>query len=133
MMSLTTNLLKRILQLPADALISSSKKLRRQRLSPTFYPYMADEDGFILLESSEQNRDRDRIFGLPIPPQDLWEGYGITTDHFLNSGKIDTDRMKEIIHASNFHIRDQNRILDLGCAAGRMIRWLHDHADRCEI
>jgi hypothetical protein len=84
-----TTLLKQLLQRPADALIASSKKLPNKiseslmgdpHLSEKFYPYKADQTFYILLKSSEQNREKQ----LPTPPQDLWEGYGKTVDSIIN-------------------------------------------------
>src|SRR6266851_2869045 len=140
-MGVTASLLKRFLRFPADALIPSSKKLpskiaelvmRDPHLHEKFYPYEADQEFFILLKSSRQDSDRDNI-GLPMPPQDLWAGYGTTAEYFLNSGNVDVDRMKKILDSSGFRIQDGNRVLDLGCASGRMMRWFDDFADRCEV
>jgi hypothetical protein len=140
-MGMIANLLKKILQIPADALVASSKKLpniiasvkKDARFYGIFYPYKADQESFILLKSHDQSLNLDNFIGLPIPPQELWEDYGIAAEYFLSSGKTDIDQMKEILCLSDFRIQDGNRILDLGCAAGRMIRWLYENADRCEI
>jgi ubiquinone/menaquinone biosynthesis C-methylase UbiE len=133
-----TALLKQLLQRPADALIASSKKLPNKiseslmsdpHLSEKFYPYKADQTFYILLKSSDQSRET----RLPTPPQDLWEGYGKTEEEFLISGKVHVDKMKQILDSSGFRIQARNRVLDLGCASGRMIRWLDDLAEQSEI
>src|SRR6516225_977879 len=140
-MGTAKRLLKQFLQLPSDALIASSKKLpgkisdsviRDPRLHDKFYPYEADRDFFILLKSSRRDPDGDNR-GLPLPPQDLWAGYGTTAEYFLHSGNLDVDTMKKILDSSGFSIQDGNRLLDFGCASGRMMRWLDDMADRCEV
>jgi ubiquinone/menaquinone biosynthesis C-methylase UbiE len=41
--------------------------------------------------------------------------------------------MKRILESSGFYIKEGNRILDWGCHTGRMIRWLDDIAEQCEI
>jgi len=41
--------------------------------------------------------------------------------------------MRSILSDSGYSFADGHRVLELGCAAGRMIRWLGDVADRCEI
>jgi ubiquinone/menaquinone biosynthesis C-methylase UbiE len=41
--------------------------------------------------------------------------------------------MKKILGSVGFRIQDGNRVLDLGCASGRMIRWLNDFAEQCKI
>ncbi len=122
--------LKWILRHPADALIASSRTM--SSFSGKFYPYQAGQTSYILLKSSGNGPDYHET-RLPIPPQDLWEGYGATITDFLNSGKVHVAKMHEIFSASDFLIRQGNRVLDLGCAAGRMIRWFDDLAGRCEV
>jgi cyclopropane fatty-acyl-phospholipid synthase-like methyltransferase len=60
-------------------------------------------------------------------------GYGTTIDGFLSSGKTHIETMKRILESSGFCIKEGNRVLDFGCAAGRMIRWFDDIAEQCEI
>jgi SAM-dependent methyltransferase len=131
--------LKRFLQFPADALIASSKKLpnrilesahRSVYLSDSFYPYKPEQESYILLKTSGRQRAH---FELPVPPQDLWMGYGTTPECFLDSGKIHVATMKKILESSGFRIKERNRVLDFGCSSGRMIRWLDDFAKQCEI
>jgi ubiquinone/menaquinone biosynthesis C-methylase UbiE len=140
-MGAARRLLKQFLQFPADALIASSKKLpgkisdtfqRDPRLHDKFYPYEADREFFILLKSSRRDPDRGNR-GLPLPAQDLWAGYGTTAEYFLNSGNVDVKTMKKVLASSGFRIQDGNRLLDFVCAAGRMMRWLGDIANRCEV
>jgi ubiquinone/menaquinone biosynthesis C-methylase UbiE len=133
--------LKKFLQFPADALIASSKKLpskisetvqRDLRLHDKFYPYEADSEFVLLLKSSRWDPDYGNR-ALPLPPQDLWAGYGTTVEGFLNSGRVDVDTMKKVLASSGFRIQAGNRLLDFGCAAGRMMRWFDDIAHRCDI
>jgi SAM-dependent methyltransferase len=140
-MGAAKRLLKQCLQLPADALIASSKQLpgkisdtvrRDPRLQDKFYPYEADREFFILLKSEPPGPDRSNR-GLPLPPPDLWAGYGTTAEYFLNSGSVDVNAMKTVLASSGFGIPDGRRLLDFGCGAGRMMRWLDDVAHRCEI
>ncbi|MDQ3814249.1 MAG: DUF4440 domain-containing protein, partial [Armatimonadota bacterium] len=65
---------------------------------------------------------------LPIPPKELWRGYNYPTH-----GKAHVSKMLEIVYASDFAFKPGNRILDLGCGAGRMIRHLQDLSETCEI
>jgi SAM-dependent methyltransferase len=67
----------------------------------------------------------DEALGLPIPPQELWAGYGSTTDYYLEGGKLDVQNMSAILHRASGDLREAGRILEFGCAAGRMLRWLH--------
>jgi SAM-dependent methyltransferase len=65
---------------------------------------------------------------LPVPPPELWLGYD-----YLAHGAEHVRTMLAIAAASGFEARDGDRILDLGCGAGRMIRHLAPLAERCEI
>ena len=132
-------LLKRLLQLPADALIASAKTLPNRlsrlmlsdpRLSAKFHPYRAEEVFYILPKSRSGDKECSL---LPVPPQPLWMGYGASSEAFLNSGKIHIDKMETILESTGFSLKNANHILDLGCASGRMIRWLADLARHCEV
>ena len=140
-MERSKRLLKQFLQLPADALVASSTKLpnrilqlahRSVYLSDGFYPYKPDQKSYILRNPSGQGRERPYL-QLPAPPQDLWMGYETTIDDFLNSGRKNVETMKGLLESSGFCIKEGKRILDFGCAAGRMIRWLDDIAKQSEI
>jgi SAM-dependent methyltransferase len=60
--------------------------------------------------------------GLPIPPQDLWEDYGLTPDSYVASGRADVETMLAVLEAGEANLKEIHRVLDLGCAAGRMLR-----------
>ena len=70
---------------------------------------------------------------LPVPPRELWADYGQTAETYLASGREDSDAMRRIVAASGAPIEDANRILDLGCAACRMTRWLSDLTPQIQI
>lgn len=56
-----------------------------------------------------------------VPPAEMWEGYGGSPEDHLLTGERDTAAMLAAIeeHVPGFQIE---RVLDFGCAAGRMIR-----------
>ena len=71
---------------------------------------------------------------LPVPPRDLWLGYGNDEQSYVESGREDVARMLEIIARSDAGFDPGARpILDLGCGGGRMIRHLADFAARTEV
>jgi len=57
-----------------------------------------------------------------VPPEELWEGYATDAQAYLESGRRDVATMLEILakHGAGHF----SRVLDLGCAAGRMLRHL---------
>src|SRR5664279_1262514 len=76
--------------------------------------------------------------GLPVPPRPLWLGYGNAfgekgSEWYIAKGKRDVDRMLEIAETADFSLAPGSRILEMGCAAGRMIRHLKPLAESCEI
>ena len=94
----------------------------RGRFDRAYIPFRAGRDFALPATTGE------RAAELPIPPRELWLGY-----EYPMHGKGDVDAMLEAVHDSGFELQDGDRILDFGCAAGRMIRHLEPLADRCEI
>jgi ubiquinone/menaquinone biosynthesis C-methylase UbiE/ketosteroid isomerase-like protein len=88
-----------------------------------YLPYKPGEDYLLPMPAQ-----RERGAALPIPPQELWLGY-----NYPSHGKLHVEKMLEVVTDSGFAFADGDRILDLGCGAGRMIRHLEPLAERCEI
>jgi len=70
---------------------------------------------------------------LPIPPARLWAQYGPTPEDYLASGEHDANQMLALLATSGWTPEPGNQILELGCAAGRMLRWLAPLAATCSI
>lgn len=85
-----------------------------------FFPYKGGEENFIITNDSLESDLCDK--GLPIPPQNLWIGYGKTKEKYLDSGKKDVETMLSLLAKTDFSITSQKRVLDFGCGAGRMMR-----------
>jgi ubiquinone/menaquinone biosynthesis C-methylase UbiE len=111
-------------RIPANALVSSASNVQK------YLPYPARRGYYVLQKADCDDHERNRD-GFPIPPEP--RAYGDTEEHWLNSGKRDVDTMLRILNSSNFFIEKGNRILELGCATGRMTRWLASLAEECEI
>ena len=78
-----------------------------------------------------RSQPRDPVYDeadLPLPPPELWLGY-----NYPRHGRLHVDAMWDIVEAGGLEVRPGDRILDLGCGAGRMIRHLAPLARTCEI
>jgi len=53
----------------------------------------------------------------------MWEGYGETPDQYMASGRDHMTRMLEILSAAGTSPEAFEKVLDFGCAAGRMLRF----------
>ena len=74
---------------------------------------------------------------LPVPPNTYWEGYGPDETSYLASGREHTGAMLGILEDAGVAPAHFQRVLDFGCAAGRMLRWYpRRHGDErwgCDI
>jgi SAM-dependent methyltransferase len=64
-----------------------------------------------------------------VPPRELWAHYCTSAESFLASGREDCERMSSLLAHSGAPIENAERILELGCAGGRMLRWLTELPD----
>lgn len=110
-----------------------SAALRGQESLPTaalkYIPYKRGEKVFVIARSATGPSD-----GMTaIPPRHLWHGYGETAEEYLATGRQHVGAMIDLLGDSDFKIAAGHRILDFGCASGRMIRHLAESAGACEI
>ncbi len=71
--------------------------------------------------------------GLPIPPRAWWFEYGKEKEEWLVKGAQHTKAMLEAAEASGLSLAKGDRILEVGCGCGRMLRHLKPLAQLCEI
>lgn len=95
---------------------------------PKYLPARAGADGYVLDYVPVKPGE-----SLPVPPPDLWLGYGSDAESYVASGKRDVDRMLEIAPLPLAGAANGVRILDLGCGGGRMIRHLPQLCPAAEI
>jgi SAM-dependent methyltransferase len=71
--------------------------------------------------------------GLPVPPPEFWASYCTSAESFLTSGREDVETMSRLLADSGAPIEEAGRILELGCAGGRMLRWLAHLAPEVQL
>jgi ubiquinone/menaquinone biosynthesis C-methylase UbiE len=91
-------------------------------------PYYASHPGetSYCIRSSVRVRDQAPRSDLPVPPPELWLGYGSTSTEYIESGARDVSTMLDILKQGEFTIERGQKILEFGCCTGRMIRHLVD-------
>lgn len=104
-------------------------KVHEEDKLPPYFPYKDGEECFII--KGPEFKEKCEL-DLPIPPQDLWLGYGRNSQEYLH-GKVQVEKMIAILKADGFDISTMKRVMDFGCGAGRMVRWLKQYSDKAEI
>lgn len=69
----------------------------------------------------------------PVPPKDLRLVFAENEEYYLNSGKTQVQVMLSVLRECGYFLKTGSRILDFGCASGRILRELADLSDICEI
>lgn len=97
-------------------------------LSGKFIPFKSKESFYCIPKQNNIAINYEDSTSLPIPPKYLWEGYAETIDGYLNTGYEHVNRMKEILFMDRFQFEHGCKVLEFGCAAARMLRWLSNFA-----
>ena len=92
-----------------------------------------DTGSYHLLLKPSANRRQDAHVDLPVPPKDLWEGYGLTEQEYLASGRRHMTAMEQILEKAGTAPADLHKVLDFGCAAGRLLRFYPHTQGRSEL
>ncbi len=71
--------------------------------------------------------------GLPLPPDELWEGWGPTANDYLDSGRRNVTAMLNTLKQGGAAEDSLARVLDFGCGAGRMLRYYPCIPGRSEL
>lgn len=98
---------------------------RMPSVAARFYPYRENQPAWFIPKAPEPGELGPQD-GLPIPPQDLWAGYGANAADYLSSGQAHYQHMLKVLAETGYSPQPGQRILDFGCAAGRMTRcWIN--------
>lgn len=100
-------------------------------LGARYWPYEPGRSSWVI---SNENESVERAADeLPVPPPRLWAGYCNDPVSYVRSGREHYDAMMASLSATGFQPAPDLRILDFGCAAGRMLRNFRDQAATGEV
>lgn len=145
-MQILQRILRKLLQLPADIMVVSSGRLPRLirsvardsvSISAKCYPYFDENEEVWVIPKTPAQSDVVGAddSGLPVPPDGILRGgaEGGSVESYLSAGREHVETMRRIAETDGFCLAEGRRILELGCAGGRLIRWFSDLAGKVEI
>lgn len=94
-----------------------------------FLPYRPAQNSYVIEQVDVECGETPET--LLVPPQHLWLGYGQNAEAYLDSGKRHVEAMRALLSQHGW--TSGGRVLDFGCGAGRMTRWLLADAKIAEI
>ncbi len=97
------------------------------------FPLQEDKEYFILEKPNPVDSRSSAAADLPVPPPELREGYGKTEEEYLDSGRKDVEKMLEVLAQAGENSQTLSKVLELGCAAARMLRFYPYHQNKSEI
>jgi SAM-dependent methyltransferase len=98
-------------------------------MSAKFFPVRPASNEYVIADDPGVERDAK---GLPVPPKDIRIGE-VSAEEFTRTGREDIDAMLEVLGRAGLALNDFPRVIEMGCASGRMIRCMHDHAQTHEV
>ncbi|MDR3639322.1 MAG: class I SAM-dependent methyltransferase [Isosphaeraceae bacterium] len=126
---------------PSDLVLASSSRLPSMMrlmvssdpsISAKHLPY-SPESGSYSVSRGQAGSNGATSPALPVPPQELWEGYATRPSEYLEGGQRDVKTMMEILGSSGLVLEKGARLIEIGCAGGRMLRWFADFATEGEV
>jgi len=97
-----------------------------------FVPFQRDKNSYVLPKLRRSSAEPGAP-AFPIPPPELRIGYASSPEVYLANGRRNVQIMLDLLRASGARLERGARILDFGCGAGRMIRWLAEFAGQGEV
>jgi ubiquinone/menaquinone biosynthesis C-methylase UbiE len=115
-----------------ENIVSNPHIVSNPYIAAKFFPLQGSNSYHIVLKSSNTPSPSLKE-SLPVPPKELWWGYGDTEEEYLSQGRRDTSTMLEVLKKAGASPETFDRVLDLGCAAGRMLRFYPHSSDKSEL
>jgi ubiquinone/menaquinone biosynthesis C-methylase UbiE len=97
-------------------------------ISLIYFQYKQNESSYAINQSSANFETSEKFYNQRVPIQPRVRlGYGDTADAYIESGKRDVERMLEVVQNSGLLIKARPQVLEFGCSAGRMLRWIPEY------
>ena len=126
--SLLQRALRRVIRPLFNELLDPAAIHANSYVSSKLYPIADESTGHVQLlhEGHRSFFDPER---LPVPPMHLWEGYASTPEEYLEGAQHEMATMVAILSNAGASPQELTKVLDFGCAAGRMLRF-YPHQER---
>jgi tetratricopeptide (TPR) repeat protein len=99
-----------------------------------YYPVWGESNHYIFYQSEQPVQDpQSKSWNFDLPPKELMFVFSESPEYYLNSGEVQISLLQETLEKAGYLIQSGSRILDFGCASGRMIRHLEKFSENCEI
>lgn len=116
--------LQALLQRTSAALSSPRDILSNRFVSGKLLPLQEQESYAVLRRAQTSSTEE-----LPVPPRELSKRWGLTLESYLRGGQIDADTMLALLAEVDVPVDSVSRLLDFGCAEGRVLRFLPRRPD----
>jgi ubiquinone/menaquinone biosynthesis C-methylase UbiE len=70
---------------------------------------------------------------LPIPPREIWENTYGSAGEYLATGRQHVAILRALLSEHQGDLKPGDRVMEMGCATGRLLRWFKDEAERGEF
>ncbi|MGB3534010.1 MAG: tetratricopeptide repeat protein [Microcoleaceae cyanobacterium] len=99
-----------------------------------YYPVWGESNSYIFYPSKQPSPDpKTGSWNFNLPPKELMFVFSESPEYYRNSGEVQISILQETLEKAGYGIQSGSRILDFGCASGRMIRHLEKFSEMCEI
>ena len=110
----------------ASAALSEPREILSNRFVSAKLLPLDEQDGYGVLMRVQANKQTEE---LPAPPLALSSRWGLNTESYLRGGRNDAETILAHLGEIDVTIEPGSRVLDFGCAEGRVLRFFPRHPE----